>query len=272
MGEFTGLEVIVGSTTYQPEIYDRESHLFEPGAVWRAVVESCDKALWSSVVIKENGTTVLTGYLLKRIDERGRCHISGMDTFVKVKSAWITEQDIETEIGQTVAYWIDFIMNYTDLEYIYPISAHDQYVEPHVSLSPLSLYDALQLVVRFAGLYIWVSSNGKVNFGHIIDEVRGTLPSGYLSREKREHDEIARHQVSVFGMGGIVGIAEGDMLGDPVKRIAVIESPFIGSVSDAELTAENALAVWNKHDDVRTVELPGVYADYQLTDIVTENG
>ncbi len=268
----TTLEIAIGGTEYHPEVYNRESHLFQPGAVWRAVVESCDKALWSSAVIKEDGVTVLTGYLLKRDDERGRCHISGMDTFVKVKEAWLVEEDIETEAGQTVAYWIDFIMGYIDLEYTYPWSLNETYVEPNVSLSPLSLYNALELVMRFAGLYTWVNRSGKVHFGYIVNTVRGTIPSGYLSREKREHDEITRHQVSVFGMGGIVGIAEGDMLGDPVKRIAVIESPFISSVADAELTAENALAVWNKHDDVRTIELTGAYPDYQLGDMVTENG
>ncbi len=266
----TTLEIKIGGTQYHPEIYNRESHLFEPGATWRAAVESCDKVLWSSVVIKEDDTIVLTGYLLKREYKRGRCHVSGTDTFIKVRETWIVEE-IETEIGQTVAYWIDTLMGHTDLEYIYHWSASEQYVEPRVSIGPMSIYDALELVIRYTGLYMWVDEDGKVHFGYLVDTVRGVIPS-YLEREKIESDEITRHQVSVFGMGPIRSIEVGNMLGDPVKRIAVIDSPFLTSVAAAETTAVNALAAWNKHGDVRTVELVGAYPEYQLGDYVTENG
>ncbi len=267
----TTLEIKIGGVQYHPEIYNRESRLHEPGATWRAVVESCDKALWSSVVIKEDGTTVLTGYLLKREDERGRCHVSGTDTFIKVRETWITD-DVETEVGQTVAYWIDTLMGYIDLEYAYPISVETQYVEPGVSIGPMSLYDALELVIRFTGLRTYVDSVGKVHFVYLIDTSRWIVPTSYLEREKIESDENARHQVSVFGMGLIKHIAVGESLGDPVTRIAVIDSPFLVSIAAALETAENALAAWNKYDDVRTIELVGAYPEYQLGDYVTENG
>lgn len=265
-------ELIIGGNSYEFESMSREAHLVAPCGTWRARVGSCPESLWSDVTIKEGGETVLTGYMLSKTDDResGLINVSGTDTYTMVKETFLDEEEI-TSSGSSVGNYIDYLMLKTGLNYSYPATAATQGVEPDIQIGPGSVHDAITNIIRYAALYVWVEPDGEVVFGTITNESQHIVPD-FISHEKEIGDEYTRHTIKVFGYGTAVGIAEGDMLGDPVERIGVIDSPFIMTNYDAEQVAIAALATYNEHDDVRTVVLPGDYGSWKIPEMVTDDG
>lgn len=262
--------ITINGTDYTPSQYTRDVHLYEPGASWSALLTECPENAWSSTVIKENGTTVLTGYMLTRSFKRGGVMVNGSDTYVKVRDYFI-DHEVITEYGQDVAYWINTIMGLVGVDYTYELTNSERLVYPTIHLGPSSAHDALKNVIKHSGFYTWVNPNGRVEFGPL--SISGaTVIDEYVMHEQHVHDEQTRHTIKIWGIGSAFGKAVGSTLGDPMERIAGASSLVLTSSAVAQALAEEALERYDSHDDERTMVLVDHYADLAVPDPVNDNG
>ena len=263
--------LVINGTTYVPERYKRENHLHTQGGLWEATFETFSEDVWDDVLIYEEGVKVLTGYMMDYHPSRGKVAVSGMDTWAKVSATWVDE-DVKISSGSTIGDYIDYLMGLTGVPYLYNSTLATNGTQPDVPIGPKSVADALLEINKFAGMYTWVEPDGTVMFNIAEESVSHQLTTEYISRDKSEDDRHTRHEVKIWGLGTVFGKATGDTLGDPNVRVAGFHVPLITSNAIAQALAETALALYNEHGDVRSLEYPGFQPSWKVPQRVTESG
>jgi len=239
---------------------------------------------YNDVLIEElyNGSTgyVLRGYIVEtdKNYEEGILTIRGLDKSVLLDDYFIPQN--LTSTGQTVDYWINYLISLTGLSTHFDVSSV-YIVENETPLGFQTVADAVMKLERQAAYYIkYDSQNDYIKIFRLGNSqtVLTITTNDVVDAKRSTGTENTRNVVKVFG-GYKYNILDGSSTqvfakarsGMPellVDKTAAIVSPVLRSQTYAYIVANRILSVVNGLDDEQLYMLAGFYPTVHVGECV----
>lgn len=223
---------------------------------------------YDPIVIYEEGVKVLTGYvgnITKKAPE-AKMTIKGQDVYVKANDFFVPTT-YTTDFGQTVQYWVTFLLNLAGLTATFTDGTGPFVVaEQEIGFAPVA--DILVQMLQYAGWYGRVDPNGTVIFGKV-DKIplSDQIIEGVniLSDEIDQSYDKTRNKAIVFGgidtvlnrFEQIISVAELDMPTLPVDQTVVIGNPLIADQDSADDFAQALVNEFAKLTQIKQIKILG---------------
>lgn len=223
---------------------------------------------YDPIVIYEEGVKVLTGYvgtIVKKAPE-AKITVKGQDVYVKA-SDFFVPTTYTTTFGQTVQYWVTFLLNLAGLTATFTDGVGPTVIaEQEIGLAPVA--DILVQMLQYAGWYGRVDPNGIIIFGKI-DKI--PLPYEIIEGVNILSDEIdqsydkTRNKAIIFGgvdtrlnrFEQIIAVAEVDMPVLPVDQTVVVGNSLIADQDSADNFANALVNEFAKLTQIKQVKVLG---------------
>jgi hypothetical protein len=202
------VQAIIGGNDVSAWIMDTErtEKLCSPGQAWLiSLTRNCPYTIlpWHQIVLREEGTKVLTGYVSAVSDEfskKPHLVVEGIDTWKRATDYWITAE-YETS-GDDILGLIAYFLNMCGLDYSingeWWIPMPDGLVIP---IQPIS--EILTKLAAAVNLFYRIDEDGVVQVGDVVND-GGSGPDistgvNLLNFDLIESDYRARNKVIVWG-------------------------------------------------------------------------
>lgn len=223
---------------------------------------------YDPIVIYEEGVKVLTGYVsnIKKSAPEAKITLKGQDVYVKA-SDYFVPTTYTTTFGQTVQYWVSFLLDLAGLTATFTDGTGPTVVaEQEIGLAPVA--DILVQMLQYAGWYGRVDPNGVIIFGKVdiiplpVQIIEGT---NILDDEIEQSYDKTRNKAIVFGgidtqlnrFEQIISIAEVDMPVLPVDQTVVIGNSLIADQDSADDFAQALVNEFAKLTQIKNVKVLG---------------
>lgn len=240
---------------------ERTEDLCVPGQQWSARLDlDCPETVepWSTAVIKEDGDTVLTGYVSTVSDQFNASSpykiVAGVDTWKRATDCWNTETYI-TGAGDTVGALIARFLDMAGLSYT--LGAYDS---PDVPVGLMISYQPVSEIVlslaSAANAFIRVNAAGVVLVGDVVNENPGPdIAEGdnLISIDRTLSDYRARNRVMVWSPTGMADVRT-DEDWAVVDHTMVYASPYC---DNAALLASRIHADLHNVEDIKQMATVG---------------
>lgn len=240
---------------------ERTEDLCMPGQQWSARLDlNCPETVepWSTAVIKEDGDTVLTGYVSGVSDQFNASSpykiVTGVDTWKRATDCWNTETYI-TGVGDTVGGLIARFLDMAGLSY-----SLGAYESPDVPVGLMISYQPVSEIVlslaSAANAFIRVNAAGVVLVGDVVNENPGPdIAEGdnLISIDRTLSDYRARNRVMVWSPAGLADIRS-DEDWAVVDHTMVYASPYC---NNPEMLASRIHADLHNVEDIKQMATVG---------------
>lgn len=218
---------------------------------------------YNTLVITEQGTTVLTGYVSSIQPSRSpaKVLVTGKDSFKRCDDYFLPDQLLSN--NETVSYWIDYLCTQAGVSYSILPSATggSTSVGKDMPFGYRTVGDALYELCKFIGWQIMVNPSGVLEFARLGGQI--TVDIGMESAQGADinkTDADVRNVVKVFGFTPngerLAVIKTRSVSGITNDRIGVWTDPNISTISFATDVANAGLdqyAAINKTGHIDTV-------------------
>lgn len=240
---------------------ERTEDLCMPGQQWSARLDlNCPETVepWSTAVIKEDGNTVLTGYVSGVSDQFNASSpykiVTGVDTWKRATDCWNTETYITGE-GDTVGALIARFLDMAGLSYsLGAYESPDVPVGLMISYQPVS--EIILSLASAANAFIRVNAAGVVLVGDVVNENPGPdIAEGdnLVSIDRTLSDYRARNRVMVWSPAGLADIRS-DEDWAVVDHTMVYASPYC---NNPEMLASRIHADLHNVEDIKQMATVG---------------
>lgn len=254
------VQAIIGGNDVSAWIMDTErtEKLCSPGQAWLiSLTRDCPYTIlpWHQIVLREEGTKVLTGYVSAVSDEfskKPHLVVEGIDTWKRATDYWITAE-YETS-GDDILGLIAYFLNMCGLDYSingeWWIPMPDGLVIP---IQPIS--EILTKLAAAVNLFYRIDEDGVVQVGDVVND-GGSGPDistgvNLLNFDLIESDYRARNKVIVWGPNDYA-IVRMDEDWAVVDHTMVYANPYI---PNANTLANSFLQSLHTLERVKTCEV-----------------
>ena len=245
----------------------REHSLNNVGQTFSVVLDELPVAIdpWDEVVITEQGTTVLTGYVGGVTVERAppQVVVTGQDTWKRALDLFV-DDNLYTH-NESVAFWIAYVCGLAGLSYSLASPGGDLLVGEEVPLGLRPVSDVLFTLAARAQWNILVLGDGTVEFNALeLGDAEHDL-TDFEEGEYEVGDRDTRTEAKVWGWDEQPESPGGSMLYQDTRvvdgvgegRVMVFANPMIDTLSEAQDMATAALNHFGNLDEISRVDLPG---------------
>lgn len=211
---------------------------------------------WDTVVLTENGTTVLTGYVDKVVRAREPDHairVLGRNTYKRAEDYFISDSNLSTN-GERADYWVGYLCDLCGLSYI--VSSPNAGVQTTIGyqVGLQTVADALALFAALMQVSVIVNPSGVAVFAPVdVAEPADHNFDPFLDGEYGVGDELARNVAKIWGYnpatgGQLLYQERRDVDGLNNDRIMVVSYPEIQTPTQAQSIAGALLDHFAKLD------------------------
>jgi hypothetical protein len=223
---------------------------------------------YDPVIIYEEGVKVLTGYVqsIKKNAPEAKIVVHGQDIYVKAIDFFV-DTTYTTEFGQTVQYWVSFLLNLAGLTAVFTDgSGPFVVVDQEIGLANIS--DLITPLLQYAGWFCKVNPDGQIVIGKISQATTGlgiAQGTDIITMDNERSYDKTRNVALVFGgidttLNQFTQIfakrkVETDFL--PTDQTVVVGNHLIGDQESAEQFANELVQAFSKVTFIKNYEIIG---------------
>lgn len=253
----------------------RQHHLCNPNQVATLVLSpSFTDAITPGmdVVLYENATKVITGYVVKVIKSATDATITVEihDTYHRVSMTFIEEkittgydendQPIQGYTPLTTAYWIGYLCGLAGISY--SIDSGTAYNVPAgVQLGLRTVHESLTDILAYSSQACYVDANGVLRIIRVTRNVATRTFTECIEINDSTGDEMTRNVIKVFGYQGVTNrifsSASQSVIGVVPDRVAAVGSPMIQTQAEADRVANFLVGELGVQTRIVSIRIPG---------------
>jgi len=224
------------------------------------------------VVLFENGTKVMTGYVVKTIKDavEGTHIIEIHDTYHRVSMTFIedkittgydeNDQPIVGYDPQSTAYWIGYLCGLAGISYA--IDSGASYLVPAgVQFGLRTVHESLLDVLAYSSQACYVDANGTLRFLRVTRNIASRTFTECTEINDSTGDEMTRNVIKVFGYQGVTNrifaVDSSSVEGVVPDRVAAVGSPMIQTDAEASRVARFLVGELGVQTRVVSIRIPG---------------
>lgn len=223
---------------------------------------------YDPVLIYEEGVKVLTGYVqsIKKDAPGAKIVVHGQDVYVKAIDFFV-DTTYTTDFGQTVQYWVSFLLNLSGLTAVFTDgSGPFVVVDQEIGLANVS--DLITPLLQYAGWFCKVNPDGQIVIGKISQATTGlgiAQGTDIITMDNERSYDKTRNVALVFGgidttLNQFTQIfakrkVETDFL--PTDQTVVVGNHLIGDQESAEQFANELVQAFSKITFIKNYEILG---------------
>src|SRR5574341_1412982 len=237
---------------------------------------------YETVVIYEEGIKVLTGYVssITKAAPEAKIRITGQDIYKRASDYFVPEI-YKTVAGQTVRYWIEFLLSLAGLTATFT-SGNGPYVAESQDIGLDNVASLIIPFIQYAGWYGHVDKDGNIIFGELSKTSIGTIDTIVTFSSEKSYDKT-RNVAHVHGgvdtslnqFRPIFAKARADVSFLPKDQIVVVGNHLIGTQSAASSFAKKLVTEFSKPTYIKNLQIIGTpsisagkYVDVQTDQFV----
>lgn len=219
---------------------------------------------YNTVIIYEEGTKVLTGYVttVTKSAPEVSIRVDGQDVYKKAADYFVPTL-YTTQAGQRVRHWVEFLLDLVGLTASFP-SGSGPFVAEGEEIGLDTISNLIEPLIQYAGWYGKVDADGNIYFSTLSKDSVGTVDTLITFNGDKSYDKT-RNLVHVHGgvdtslnqFRPIFAKARVNLAFLPVDQTVVIGNHLIGSQSDARSLAKKVVNELGKPTYVKTIQIIG---------------